>query len=53
MDKVFAELESLDAATVTFDDFEAALRRVATGYGYYPDSPRCRIDEIKKGFVYQ
>jgi hypothetical protein len=51
--KLFAGLESLDAETVTKDEIEAAARVIAVDYGDYPDSPRCRVDTLKKGIRYR
>jgi hypothetical protein len=53
VEKLFAEMESLDAETATKDEMEAAGRRVAISYGDYPDSIRCRVDTLKKGIRYR
>jgi len=32
---------------------ESVLRRIAVGYGDYPDSARCRIDTLQQGIKYK
>ena len=50
--KLFAGLESLDAETATREEVEVVTRKISAEYGDDPDSPRCRIDTLKKGIKY-